>query len=95
MCVRAPLLGRREVSVIRTKSGVGKSRRETLSIREGLFRPAFLTIRVRKESCSVGSAPLGWGRSGECECTSGAAAGVIGGELGLPSEARDPGEKFP
>ena len=57
MCVRAPLLGRRGISVRRTKSGVCKSRRETISTREGLLRPAFRTLRVRKESCSVGSAP--------------------------------------
>ena len=42
----------------------------------------------------MGSAPLGWGLSGACACTSGTAEGFIGGELGLPSEARDPGEKF-
>ncbi len=79
----------------RTKYDVCKSRRETISTREGLLRPAFRTLRVRKESCSVGSAPCVLGRSGECACTSGTAAGVIGRELGLPSEAGDPGEKFP
>ena len=93
MCVRAPLLVRRRVSVRRTKSGVCKSRRETRSTREGLLRPAFRTLRVRKESCSVGTCERG--RYGECACTSGAAAGVIGRELGLPSEAGDPGEKSP
>jgi len=81
--------------VRKTKSGVCKSRRETISTRKGLLRLAFRTLRVRKESCSVGSAPLEWGRSGECACFSGAAAGIIGRELGLPSEAGAPGEKLP
>ena len=57
MCARAPLLDRMGVSVKRTKSSVCKSRRETIFTREGLLRPAFRTLRVRKGSYFVGSAP--------------------------------------
>ena len=78
----------------RTKSGVCRSRSEILSIREGLFRPIFRTLSVRKENCSVGIAFRGWGLSIGCAGNFGAAARVTGGGPGLPLGARDPGERF-
>jgi hypothetical protein len=57
ICVRAPFLGSIGVSERNTKFGVFISRKMTISTREGLVRPAFRTLRVKKESCSMDSAP--------------------------------------
>ena len=57
MCVRAPLWGRRRVSVRSRKSGVCKSISETMFVSEGSLEPTFYTLRIKKESLSEGNAP--------------------------------------
>jgi hypothetical protein len=94
MCVRAPLLGRRGVSVKSTKSGVCRSRSETMSTREGLLRPAFCTLRVKKKIRSKGSASKECRLFVGCARASGSAARGRGGEMGRPTEGMDPGERF-
>jgi hypothetical protein len=63
MCVRAPLLGIRGISVRSRKSGVCKSKSETMSVSDGLLDSVFCTLRVKKKSRSEGSAPCVGGLS--------------------------------
>ena len=89
MCVRAPLLGRSGVSVRSRKYGVCKSKSETMSISEGLLKPAFCTLRVKKESRSEGNVPCIGGLSAGSALASGSASRGEGAGSGRPSEYRD------
>ena len=88
MCVRAPLLGRRGVSVRSRKHGVCKSRSETMYVSDGLLEPAFCTLRVKTDSRSEGSAPCVWGLFAGNALSSGLVSRGGGGGLRRLSEWR-------
>ena len=88
VCVRAPLLGRRGVSVRSRKSGMCKSRSETMYVSEGLLEPASRMFRVKTDSRSEGNAPYVWGLSAGSALASGPASRGEGGGLGRSLEWR-------
>ena len=89
MYVRAPLLGRRGVSVRSTKTRVFNLRSsDTMSVSEGLLDPAFCTLRVKKDSRSKGSASWVLGLSADNALAPGFASRGGRGVLGKSSEWR-------
>ncbi len=93
MCVRAPLLGRRGVSVRSMISGVCRSKSETISTREGMLEPAFCPLKVKNGSRSEVSASLGWKMFAGCALASCSTTSGGGGASGRSLVRRDPGEK--